>query len=216
MLLLGRSLKPGSVVAACNFANAKSFIRYTVSKNYTIHGWELGNELCGKGIGISISPYQYANDATILRNIVQEVYREVVQKPLIIAPGGFFDANWFKKFLNRSEKLADVVTHHIYNLGPGVDDHITEKILDPTYLDGVAGTFSSLKNVLQRSSTTAKAWVGEAGGAWNSGHHLVSDAFVNSFWYFDQLGMSATYSTKTYCRQTLIGGTTVFSALLWH
>jgi len=45
-----------------------------------------GNELCGKGIGISVSPYQYANDVTILRNIVQKVYREAVQKPLVIAP----------------------------------------------------------------------------------------------------------------------------------
>lgn len=64
----------------------------------------------------------------------------------------------------------------------GVDDHITEKILDPSYLDGGASTFSSLKNILQSSATSAKAWVGEAGGAYNSGHHLVSDAFVNSFW----------------------------------
>jgi len=46
----------------------------------------------------------------------------------------------------------------------------------------VAGTFSGLKNVLQSSEITAKAWVGEAGGAWNSGQHLVTDAFVNSFW----------------------------------
>jgi len=46
----------------------------------------------------------------------------------------------------------------------------------------VADIFSSLKNVLQSSRTSAQAWVGEAGGAWGSGHHLVSDAFVNSFW----------------------------------
>ncbi|AET04586.2 glycoside hydrolase family 79 amino-terminal domain protein [Medicago truncatula] len=89
--------------------NAESLIRYTVSKNYTIHGWELDNELCGNGVGISVGPYQYP-------------------KPLVIAPGGFFDENWFKEFLR-------------YN------DRITEKILDPAYLDGVAGTFSSLKNV---------------------------------------------------------------------
>ncbi|KEH20872.1 glycoside hydrolase family 79 amino-terminal domain protein [Medicago truncatula] len=55
---------------------------------------------------------------TILRNIVQEVYRDAVQKPLVIAPGGFFDANWFKDFLRKSGKLANVVAHHIYNLGP--------------------------------------------------------------------------------------------------
>ncbi|XLU50045.1 hypothetical protein S245_044859, partial [Arachis hypogaea] len=79
-------------------------------------------------------------------------------------------------------------------------------ILDPSYLDGVASTFSGLKNILQKSATKAKAWVGEAGGAYNNGHHLVSDAFVYSFWYLDQLGMSTVYDTRTYCRQSLVGG----------
>lgn len=64
----------------------------------------------------------------------------------------------------------------------GVEDKLTEKILDPSYLDGVASTFSSLKKILQSSATSAQAWVGEAGGAYNSGHHLVSDSFVYSFW----------------------------------
>ncbi|KAF2311239.1 hypothetical protein GH714_021126 [Hevea brasiliensis] len=75
----------------------------------------------------------------------------------------------------------------------------------------------------------ASAWVGESGGAYNSGGRHVSNTFINSFWYLDQLGMGAKYHTKVYCRQTLIGGnygllnTTTFvpnpdyySALLWH
>ncbi|KAG5068383.1 hypothetical protein JHK85_000760 [Glycine max] len=64
----------------------------------------------------------------------------------------------------------------------GVDDHIIEKILDHSYLDGEANTFSSLKSIVQSSATIVKSWVGEAGGAYNSGHHLVSDAFVYNFW----------------------------------
>ncbi|MED6160083.1 hypothetical protein PIB30_048073 [Stylosanthes scabra] len=36
--------------------------------------------------------------------------------------------------------------------------------------------------MLQNSATKAKTWVGEAGGAYNSGHHLASDSFVYSFW----------------------------------
>lgn len=64
----------------------------------------------------------------------------------------------------------------------GVDQHLVEKILDPTYLDGEAATFSSLQGILSSGSTSATAWVGEAGGAYNSGHHLVTDSFVFSFW----------------------------------
>nr|GEU34106.1 heparanase-like protein 3 [Tanacetum cinerariifolium] len=102
--------------------------------------------------------------------------------------------------------------------------------LDPSYLDGEADTFKQFQNILKTSITSASAWVGEAGGAYNSGHNLVTNAFVFSFWYLDQLGMSSVYNTKTYCRQTLIGETmvcstlqrlrriqtTTGSALLWH
>ncbi|KAK1392719.1 heparanase-like protein 3 [Heracleum sosnowskyi] len=225
--LNGRTMMPdGSRFGAWDTTNAKFFIEYTVKKNYQIHGWELGNELCGSGVGTRVAASQYSNDTTALQQIVQDIYQG--QNPKIISPGGFFDEEWFKQFLDQTPKI-DAVTHHIYNLGAGVDEHLVEKILDPSYLDGEADTFSKLQNIIKTSGTSAGAWVGEAGGAYNSGHNLVSNSFVYSFWYLDQLGMSATYDTKTYCRQTLIGGnygllnTTTFvpnpdyySALLWH
>lgn len=228
--LNGRSIKSdGSAVGPWDYTNAESFIRYTVGKNYTIHGWELGNELSGSGVGTRVAANQYALDTIALQNIVQTIYSSVGYKPLIIAPGGFFDGTWFKEFIDKTTKSLDVVTHHIYNLGPGVDQHLVERILDPHYLDGEANTFRDLKNTLKNSKTSATAWVGEAGGAYNSGRNLVTNAFVFSFWYLDQLGMSSVYDTKTYCRQSLIGGnygllnTTTFvpnpdyySALLWH
>ncbi|XP_076953978.1 heparanase-like protein 3 [Bidens hawaiensis] len=219
----------GSTVGSWNSTNAESLIRYTVKKNYTIYAWELGNELSGSGVGARVTADQYAIDTKNLNNIVQEIYDGIEPKPLIISPGGFFDANWFKEFINKTSEILDVITHHIYNLGSGVDKDLVKKILNPSYLDGEADVFKQLENILEASGTLVSAWVGEAGGAYNSGHHLVTDAFVFSFWYLDQLGASAVYNTKTYCRQTLIGGnygllnTTTFepnpdyySALLWH
>lgn len=228
--LYGRSIRPGgSSVGAWKYTNAESLIRYTVRKNYTIHGWELGNELSGNGVGTNVAADQYASDTISFQRIVQNIYEEIEPKPLIIAPGGFFDANWFKEFINKTTKSLDVVTHHIYNLGAGVDAHLVDKIIDPSYLDGEADTFRNLHNILKSSATSAVAWVGEAGGAYNSGHNLVTNAFVFSFWYLDQLGMAAVHDTRTYCRQSFIGGnygllnTTTFqpnpdyySALLWH
>lgn len=226
--LSGKSIhSDGSAVGPWDSSNAESFIRYTVNKDYTIYGWELGNELSGNGVGTRVAADQYASDTISLNNIVQDIYKGFKAKPLVIAPGGFFDAKWFKEFLVKT--IVDVATHHIYNLGPGVDVHLIEKILDPSYLDGEADTFSQLQSTLRSSASPTVAWVGEAGGAYNSGRNHVTNAFVFSFWYLDQLGMSAAYDTKTYCRQTLIGGnygllnTTTFlpnpdyySALLWH
>lgn len=135
----------GSRVGAWDTTNAKSFIEYTVKKNYKIHGWELGkcnlpllsmwwfkknlllkvyayyyvsgNELCGSGVGTRVAADQYSNDTTALQHIVQDIYKG--QNPKIISPGGFFDEDWFKQFLDRTPKI-DAVTHHIYNLGAGI------------------------------------------------------------------------------------------------
>ncbi|KAL2518047.1 Heparanase-like protein 3 [Abeliophyllum distichum] len=228
--LNGRTIgSEGSTAGAWNSSNAESLIRYTVNKGYTIYAWELGNELSGNGIGARVAADQYAYDVITLQKIVQDVYRGFETKPLVLGPGGFFDANWFTKFIKGASNSLQVVTHHIYNLGPGVDEHLVDKILDPSYLDGGSRPFRDLQVILQSSGTSTIAWVGEAGGAYNSGHNLVTNAFVFSFWYLDQLGMTASYDTKTYCRQSLIGGnygllnTTTYlpnpdyySALLWH
>ncbi|KAK9697945.1 hypothetical protein RND81_08G071600 [Saponaria officinalis] len=222
--------RDGSASGAWDPSNAESFIRYTVEKGYPIFGWELGNELSGSGVGTRVAAEQYASDLITLNYMIEAIYKDGKSKPLVIAPGGFVDVNWFTVFLNKTRNnYLDVMTHHIYNLGPGVDEHLIEKILDPLILDQEAETFRRLQNVLQNSGNPAVSWVGEAGGAYNSGRNHVTNAFVFSFWYLDQLGMASKFNTKTYCRQTLIGGnygllnTTTFvpnpdyySALLWH
>ncbi|XP_057767951.1 heparanase-like protein 3 isoform X1 [Salvia miltiorrhiza] len=227
--LRGKSIQSGTAVGPWDYTNAASLIRYTVKKGYKIYGWELGNELSGRGIGVGISADQYASDTVALHDLVEEIYKEVDIRPQIIAPGGFFDAGWFQQFLAKTVGSVDVITHHIYNLGPGSDEHLVDRILNPSVLESGGDVFRNLHNVVRTSPNSAAAWVGEAGGAYNSGHDGVTNAFVFSFWYLDQLGRSSTYDTKTYCRQTLIGGnygllnTTTFipnpdyySALLWH
>jgi heparanase 1 len=211
-------------------SNARDFIQYTVDHGHKIKAWELGNELSGSGVGTSISVEQYAADIIELHGILDGIYKDYEEKPLLIAPDGFFVADWFKEFLNLTgPNIMNVVTHHFYNLGAGVDNDLVEKILNPSYLSQEASTFKGLQAVLQNYGPWSKAWVGETGGAYNSGHNLITNAFVMSFWYLDQLGMASAFSTKSFCRQSLIGGnygllnTTTFlpnpdyySALLWH
>ncbi|KAG0631490.1 hypothetical protein M758_1G257600 [Ceratodon purpureus] len=210
-------------------SNARALIDFSVEQGIKIEAWELGNELSGSGVGTSISAQQYAQDMSELRLMVDTLYEGFNERPLLVAPDGFFDRQWISTFINASGPgVLDVVTRHIYNLGPGSSTDLVEKILNPQYLDNEKGNFRAVQDILESTAPSSSAWVGEAGGAYNSGHHLVTDAFIMSFWYLDQLAMAASFNNKAYCRQTLIGGnygllnTTTFhpnpdmySALLW-
>lgn len=79
----------------------------------------IGNELCGSGVGARVAANQYAIDTIALRNIVNRVYKNVSPMPLVIGPGGFFDAAWFTEYLNKAGSSLNATTRHIYNLGPG-------------------------------------------------------------------------------------------------
>ncbi|GAB4854608.1 hypothetical protein Ancab_023190 [Ancistrocladus abbreviatus] len=228
--LNGRTIySNGSAIGVWNSSNAESLIRYTASNGYNIIGWELGNELTGGASSPSVTPEQYAADVSALGDLIQEIYGGSETIPLVIAPGGVFDHDWFSIFLNQTTNPVQVITHHVYNLGSGYSANLAEKILDPQVLNGVAYNFGGLQNLLNNTGSLAIAWVGEAGGAYDGGQDLVTNAFVMSFWYLDQLGMSATYNTKAYCRQSLVGGNynlldadtfipnpDYYSALLWH
>ncbi|KAL6995121.1 heparanase [Sarracenia purpurea var. burkii] len=210
-------------------SNANDFIKYTISRGHQIDSWEFGNELSGDGVDASVGAEQYAKDLMKLKTVINELYKNN-PKPLLVAPGGFYDKQWYNKLLQVSGSgVINAMTHHIYNLGPGDNPNLVSTILDPFHLSQMSGTFSNLKQTISTFGPWASAWVGEAGGAFNSGGRDVSDTFVNSFWYLDQLGMAAKYDTRVYCRQTLIGGnyglldTTTFvpnpdyySALMWH
>ncbi|KAJ7564896.1 hypothetical protein O6H91_02G038500 [Diphasiastrum complanatum] len=210
-------------------SNARDFIQYTADKGYQVIAWELGNELSGSGVGTSVPVSQYATDVKTLRGIVDEIYAGWNNKPLVVAPDGFLDWNWYQQLLQGTGKnVIDAITCHIYDLGSGANTDLVDEILNPSYLSQEESLFQSIKQLLQTSGPWAQGWVGEAGGAYNSGQHSVTDAFVFNFWYLDQLGKAAKNGIKVYCRQSLIGGNyglldhttfqpnpNYFSALLW-
>lgn len=64
----------------------------------------------------------------------------------------------------------------------GNDPSLVKKIMDPSYLSKISETFNSLHQTIQHNGPWASAWVGESGGAFNSGGRHVSDSFMDSFW----------------------------------
>ncbi|KAL0342531.1 UNVERIFIED_CONTAM: Heparanase-like protein 1 [Sesamum calycinum] len=219
--------------------NARDFIRYTISKGYHIDSWEFGNELCGKGIGASVGAEQYGKDSTRLNAMIAEMYGNSLPRSPLLAPGGFYDKLWFDKLLQVSGAgVVNTVSHHMYTLGPGNDLNIMNKILNPDHLNKASYLFSNVTTTIQANGPWASAWVSESGGPTTMVLRIYLTRLLTAsglnhlclkFRYLDQLGMAATYDTKVYCRQTLIGGfygllnqTTFvpnpdyYSALLWH
>ncbi|KAH9602626.1 hypothetical protein KSS87_005111 [Heliosperma pusillum] len=213
-----------------NSQNAQDFIQYNLLKGYNIDSYELGNELCGTGVGERVEAKQYAKDMIKLKQVVNSLFPDPKTRPRVMGPGGFYDEEWFNIFLQESGPyVVDGLTHHIYNLGEGKDrELILNRVQDPYYLTQTAQTYKDVSKAVDRFGPWSEAWVGEAGGAYNSGAKDVSDTFANGFWYLDQLGMTSTFNHKVFCRQALIGGnyallnTTTFvpnpdfyGALLW-
>ncbi|XP_050238113.1 heparanase-like protein 2 [Mercurialis annua] len=210
--------------------NAGNLMKYTVSKGYKIDSYELGNELCSNGVAARVEAEQYGKDMTVLKKLVQQVYPNQNTQPKVLGPGGFFDDKWFKTFLQVSgPNVVNGLTHHIYNLGAGSDPTLANKVQDPYFLDQIRKVYSNVSATVKQFGAWTEAWVGESGGAYNSGSKKVSYSFSDGFWYLDQLGMTSTFNHKVFCRQTLIGGnygllnTTTFvpnpdyyGALLWH
>jgi heparanase 1 len=70
-------------------------------------------------------------------------------------------------------------------------------------------TSSMLKPHPSSSSSTinnTRLWMGETGGAYNSGRNTITNRFMSAFWYLDWMAVLSAYGHTGFCRQTLIGG----------
>lgn len=80
-------------------------------------------------------------------------------------------------------RLFGVKSHWIHTVVVvGDDKDLIHKVQDPFFLDKIAQTYKDISSSIQRFGPWSGAWVGEAGGAYNSGGKHVSHYFANGFW----------------------------------
>lgn len=191
-------------------SNAKALLRYSASKNQTLYAIELGNELVGsKGIESHVSVGDYLADWKVFMRLLDDVYGSA--RPLTVVPDTSFESDWYGDFLVRlnaanPELSPDVVTHHLYSMGAGVNPDAWQAALNATVMDEVLALGKQVRSVVQTASPRSRMWVGEAGGCYNSGADNVTNAFNSGFWFLDQLSVFALTNHGSYCRQTLAGG----------
>lgn len=82
--------------------------------------------------------------------------------------------------------------------------------MDSKVLDGQIHLGDTIMSTVADNTPTdvqgPEIWMGEAGGAYNSGRPGVTNAFMSSFWYLDGFGVLSEKGHQSFCRQTLVGG----------
>jgi heparanase 1 len=172
-------------------SNAEALLAFTAKSGLRLAGVEFGNELVGEqGIESHLAPEVYSADFQRFAEVVEKYFPSALR----IAPDNGFDAAWFSSFLALAKPgTVDVVTTHEYTLGAGVDPNVVQRMMDPATLDKLKPEAAAAQKVVESmpSSPKAQLWVGEAGGAYNSGRHLATDAFMSGFWYLDNMAVHA-------------------------
>src|SRR5690606_2782524 len=79
-----------------------------------------------------------------------------------------------------------------------------DRFLNPETLDEIKDWAQENQLLRNQHSPNAKLWLGETGPAQCGGQKDLSDRFVSSFWWLDQLGTLAQFQHDVVIRQTLI------------
>jgi hypothetical protein len=87
-----------------------------------------------------------------------------------------------------------------YALGSAQTEGIEAKFLDHESLDKVGDGVRAMQKALG-PTVSAELWAGETAAANNGGKEGVTDTFLDSFWYADQLGQMARTGVKVFQRQ---------------
>lgn len=197
-------------------SNARALLNYTKGAGLPVYAWELGNELGGwNGIQAQLTAEDVAGDFTALRAMVDELYPAGAgeAKPLVVGPDTGLDDDWFAEFLPKARGSLDAVAIHMYALGAGVDPTLQGKVMQPAHMETAKKTAAGLAEMVKAllagslpGGATPQLWMGEDGGAYNSGQNGTSNRYMAGFWSLNELGLFARAGFGVYCRQTLLGG----------
>lgn len=196
--------------------NAEVLIQYTLDRGCPVRVWELGNEINGfpaiHGIDWRIRGDEYALDMAVARDLVDRLHPEAK----LAGPSSAF---WpdvgemlpvLPAFMEAGGHLVDVVTWHYYPQQSRrciIASRPAEPylLMEPVNLDEVSLWAEHVESFRDGHAPASEVWLGESGNAQCGGEPGVSDRFVASFWWLDQLGLMAGRGQPVVVRQTLSG-----------
>ena len=201
--------------------DVQRLLEYSNANQQIISVCELGNELNAywtfHGIHAQPAARKLAKDYDTFIQLI----RTFSPNSKIAGPGSAFwprigetikpISNVTAKFLASIKENLDIVDWHYYpfqsSRSPIKTRPATPKnLLSPRSFIDYGKYLSQLTIYRDRFQPQAEVWTGETGSAQCGGEAKLSDRFISSFWWADQLGRGATLGQKVMIRQSLIGG----------
>jgi hypothetical protein len=199
---------------------ARSLLEHAQAQGQDVAVWELGNEVNAywltQGLFDAVSGERYARDYELARGLVRSLFPtsqvagpSSAYWPILGEPLGFlFGVE--QPFLEHVQGDVDIVTWHFYPTESSrtpfrVRPATESNMLWPYTLGEAAGWADQVAGWRDANKPNARVWVGETGPAQCGGEPGLSDTFVSTFWWLDQLGSLARHGQELQVRQDLVG-----------
>jgi heparanase 1 len=222
-------------------SDAERLVRNTVRKGYPVVAWEFGNEVNAYpflyGWSRSVSNRRYLQEFAVFADLI----RRLAPGTKVVGPASAVwplvgEPNPLLPALGRSPAAAflDALSFHYYPQQSSrgrvaVRRAKPTNLLNSRALDGSLRWVRYARRCLSRGpGSGAPVWLTETGHALYGGQPGVSDTWLSTPWWLDQLGLLAHAGVETVFRQSLVGGdyglldrddlaprTDYFASLLW-
>lgn len=199
----------------------QALLSYSQQHQQKIAVCEMGNELNAywafHGLAAQPSGQRLAQD---YQRFIQTI-RHYSPNSLIAGPGSAFwpkigetlkpISNLTGPFLRHLDSPVDIISWHYYPFQSSRSPVKTRaatlrNLLNPKSFMDYQKYANELSKLRDQHSPDAQLWTGETGSAQCGGQEKLSDRFVSSFWWADQLGRGAKLGQQVMVRQSLIGG----------
>ncbi|KAK7101419.1 heparanase-like [Littorina saxatilis] len=188
--------------------NARELLQFSAHRNYTIAGFELGNEydIYEYKYGKALTPAQLAKDIASLQKLLKQF--PAYYSSYIIGPEvANTKTETFQGFLAAGGAKVVYASgfHHYYY--PDTD-------ADPNRFTSIDTMDSFVTSSLLPMTAQSRAvdpdlpiWLSETSTTWSGGVPHVADRFIAGFLWLDKLGLCALHGVETVLRQDLYGET---------
>ena len=201
--------------------NAEQLLRYAHVHAQPISVIEFGNEINGYWFNFGI--FDQPSGALVAEDLVRlrSLMARYAPESHLVAPGEFYWPRLGSPLATRLDVLRelvgidrgrnlDAITWHYYPQQSRRCPVATRRatltgLLEPAALDEVARWSEQIRALRNAFAPALPVWLGETGGAQCGGEPGVSDRYVSSLWWLDQLGLLAQHEQKIVVRQALVG-----------